>query len=51
MADVSSCTAVVKINDKIQKGQQIGHFNFGGSTHCLVLPKISGIIKFIKAAL
>ncbi|KAG8910531.1 hypothetical protein FRC01_006280 [Tulasnella sp. 417] len=36
MAEVSSCQIEVTPNQKITKGQEIGMFHFGGSTHCLV---------------
>ncbi|KAL8788274.1 MAG: hypothetical protein Q9195_007371 [Heterodermia aff. obscurata] len=36
MCEVSSCEFYVKTGDHITKGQQIGSFHFGGSTHCLV---------------
>jgi phosphatidylserine decarboxylase len=36
MAEVSSCVVTVKEGQKVKKGDQIGYFQFGGSTHCLV---------------
>lgn len=36
MAEVSSCEITVKEGQKVKKGQQIGTFHFGGSTHCLI---------------
>ncbi|KAI9685574.1 MAG: hypothetical protein M1822_004432 [Bathelium mastoideum] len=36
MCEVSSCEFFVETGDKITKGDQIGTFHFGGSTHCLV---------------
>ncbi len=36
MAEVSSCEITVKQGDPIEKGDQLGMFHFGGSTHCLV---------------
>jgi phosphatidylserine decarboxylase len=36
MAEVSSCEFLVSPGDTITKGQQIGMFHFGGSTHCMV---------------
>ncbi|KAF0323708.1 phosphatidylserine decarboxylase [Colletotrichum asianum] len=36
MAEVSSCEFTVSPGDTIQKGQQIGMFHFGGSSHCMV---------------
>ncbi|MCE7995665.1 MAG: hypothetical protein HEP71_27045 [Roseivirga sp.] len=39
MAEVSSCQITVKAGDKVKKGQEIGMFHFGGSTHCLMFRK------------
>jgi phosphatidylserine decarboxylase len=36
MSDVSSCTTVVRPGQHVAKGEEIGYFQFGGSTHCLV---------------
>lgn len=36
MAEVSTCEATVKAGDTVRKGEQLGMFHFGGSTHCLV---------------
>ena len=36
MCEVSSCEFYVQPGQRIEKGQQIGSFHFGGSTHCLV---------------
>ena len=36
MCEVSSCEFFVKPGDRIKKGDCIGTFHFGGSTHCLV---------------
>ena len=36
MAEVSTCELIVKEGEKVEKGQQIGMFHFGGSTHCLI---------------
>ena len=36
MAEVSSCEISVKPGDKVKKGDQLGMFHFGGSTHCLI---------------
>ncbi|MFM5510524.1 phosphatidylserine decarboxylase family protein [Aeromonas rivipollensis] len=36
MAEVSSCDITVKEGDRVKKGDQLGMFHFGGSTHCLV---------------
>jgi len=39
MAEVSSCVTTVQENRKVKKGDQIGYFQFGGSTHCLIFRK------------
>lgn len=36
MAEVSSCEITVREGQTIEKGEQLGMFHFGGSTHCLV---------------
>ncbi|KAI9068100.1 hypothetical protein FKP32DRAFT_1672501 [Trametes sanguinea] len=36
MAEVSTCEVTVKPGDVIRKGDQLGSFHFGGSTHCLI---------------
>lgn len=36
MAEVSSCEITVKEGDEVKKGDPIGTFHFGGSTHCLI---------------
>lgn len=36
MAEVSSCQLKVKAGDRVSKGQELGMFHFGGSTHCLI---------------
>ena len=37
MAEVSSCLVTVNEGQHVSKGDQVGYFQFGGSTHCLVL--------------
>jgi phosphatidylserine decarboxylase len=39
MAEVSSCDITVKEGQHVEKGEQIGMFHFGGSTHCLLFRK------------
>ncbi len=39
MAEVSSCLITVKVGQKVKKGEQIGYFQFGGSTHCVLFQK------------
>jgi len=36
MAEVSSCEITVNVGDLVKKGDQLGMFHFGGSTHCLI---------------
>ncbi len=36
MAEVSSCEITVSEGDRVEKGDQLGMFHFGGSTHCLI---------------
>ncbi|ERF75430.1 hypothetical protein EPUS_00223 [Endocarpon pusillum Z07020] len=36
MAEVSTCDITVKEGQHVEKGDQIGMFHFGGSTHCLL---------------
>ena len=41
MGEVSSCLSIdsdgrpLKVGQRVQKGDQLGYFQFGGSTHCL----------------
>ncbi|KAJ5558015.1 hypothetical protein N7461_001987 [Penicillium sp. DV-2018c] len=39
MAEVSTCDITVKEGDRVEKGDEIGMFHFGGSTHCLLFRK------------
>ncbi|KAJ5605213.1 hypothetical protein N7510_010367 [Penicillium lagena] len=39
MAEVSTCEISVREGDRLRKGDQIGMFHFGGSTHCLMFRK------------
>lgn len=36
MSEVSSCDITVKVGEHVNKGDQLGMFHFGGSTHCLI---------------
>lgn len=36
MAEVSSCEITVREGHHVQKGEELGMFHFGGSTHCLI---------------
>jgi len=45
MAEVSTCDITVKQGDTVKKGDELGMFHFGGSTHCLLFRpgvKVSG---------
>lgn len=35
MAEVSSCEITVRLGDHVRKGDRLGMFHFGGSSHCL----------------
>lgn len=39
MTEVSTCEITVKEGDKVKKGDQLGMFHFGGSTHVLLFRK------------
>ena len=46
MAEVSTCEVTVQVGDRVRKGDEIGMFHFGGSTHCLIFgPQV--VLKFI----
>ncbi|KAH7635385.1 phosphatidylserine decarboxylase-domain-containing protein [Sordaria sp. MPI-SDFR-AT-0083] len=48
MAEVSSCQVTVWEGDLVEKGEEIGMFHYGGSTHCLIFePSVR--LKFIDA--
>lgn len=36
MTEVSTCEITVREGERVKKGDQIGMFHYGGSTHCLV---------------
>jgi phosphatidylserine decarboxylase len=36
MAEVSTCDATVVVGQHVNKGDELGMFHFGGSTHCLI---------------
>ena len=36
MAEVSACEIGVSVGQRVGKGEELGMFHFGGSTHCLV---------------
>lgn len=39
MMEVSSCVHTAQIGDRVKKGDEIGHFEFGGSTHAIIFQK------------
>ncbi|EXJ56429.1 phosphatidylserine decarboxylase [Cladophialophora yegresii CBS 114405] len=39
MCEVSTCEMTVQVGQHVNKGDQIGMFHFGGSTHCLMFRK------------
>lgn len=47
MAEVSSCVVTVEQGSGVRKGDQLGYFQFGGSTHCLLFRK--GVISQFAA--
>lgn len=50
MSEVSSCDIAVKKGDTVKKGDYLGRFLFGGSTHCLFFePDV--IDTFVKEAI
>ena len=48
MAEVSSCVLLDQIEPgyKVKKGDELGYFQYGGSTHCLIFRH--GFIKEFK---
>ena len=49
MAEVSSCVLLDQIKEgyKVKKGEELGYFQYGGSTHCLIFRP--GVIKEFNA--
>jgi phosphatidylserine decarboxylase len=39
MTEVSTCDITVKQGDHVKKGDELGMFHFGGSTHCILFRK------------
>jgi len=39
MTEVSTCEITVEEGQRVKKGDEIGMFHFGGSTHCLIFRK------------
>jgi phosphatidylserine decarboxylase len=44
MAEVSSCVTTVQVGQHVTKGQEIGHFEFGGSSHTMIFEKKANLI-------
>lgn len=51
MAEVSTCEITVQEGQHIKKGDQIGMFHFGGSTHCLIFRKGVNVSGFPEPGL
>ncbi|MBB5939011.1 phosphatidylserine decarboxylase family protein [Streptomyces zagrosensis] len=46
MAEVSSCEVTAKVGEDVKRGDPLGTFHYGGSTHCLVFkPGVN--LKFV----
>ena len=41
MTEISSCVASRSIGEKVKKGEHIGHFAYGGSSHAMVFQRSS----------
>jgi len=39
MSEVSTCQVTIQDYDHVEKGEELGMFHFGGSTHCLIFTK------------
>ena len=46
MVEVSTCEITVHTGQHVTKGDQLGMFHFGGSTHCLVFRKAANVQGF-----
>lgn len=46
MCEVSTCDITVKQGQRVKKGDQLGMFHFGGSTHCLLFRKGVNLASF-----
>lgn len=46
MTEVSTCDITVKEGDHLEKGDQLGMFHFGGSSHCLLFRKEVNLTGF-----
>ncbi|ESK90051.1 phosphatidylserine decarboxylase [Moniliophthora roreri MCA 2997] len=43
MAEVSTCKVTIKEGDQVRRGDQLGMFRFGGSSHTLIFQKGAGV--------
>lgn len=39
MGEVSSCKSIVDEGDSLEKGQELGRFEFGGSSHAIIFDR------------
>jgi phosphatidylserine decarboxylase len=39
MSEISSCILSVRAGSAIEKGDELGYFQYGGSTHCLIFER------------
>jgi phosphatidylserine decarboxylase len=46
MTEVSTCDTTVKVGQHVKKGDELGMFHFGGSTHCLLFRKGVEVMGF-----
>lgn len=46
MVEISSCEITVKEGQHVRKGDEIGMFHYGGSTHCLIFKRGVNITGF-----
>lgn len=46
MAEVSTCDITVKEGQHVEKGEQLGMFHYGGSTHCLLFEQGVNVTGF-----
>ncbi|RAH64698.1 uncharacterized protein BO66DRAFT_396027 [Aspergillus aculeatinus CBS 121060] len=46
MAEVSTCDITVKQGDYVRKGDELGMFHYGGSTHCLLFQEAVNVTGF-----
>lgn len=39
MVEVSTCVSVVSVGQNVKKGDKLGHFMFGGSSHTMLFQR------------